>query len=189
MSVRIGTCCVALLIALVTRAAADTFPETLEVADRSLSKVTEARYSVLWKRITDVALYVDPGQPQPDSGDILDPAYSKYLTIEYGLSVSAERFEKMSRDLLEDNWPAEVLAANREGIDTFCGWLRAVEKGDRYAIYWLPGSGLTLALNGNVQGSMSSEEASAIVLSLWLGRAAVSESQRDELLASWRSGR
>lgn len=187
MSLRTGIRGALLWLALVSPLAADTFPAAVEVAGQRLSKVAEARYSVLWKRITDVALYVNPSQSQPESGDILDPAYSKYLTIEYGLSVSAERFEKMSRDLLEENWPEEVLAANREGIDIFCGWLRAVEKGDRYAIYWLPGKGLTLALNGEVQGSLASEEASAIVLSLWLGRASVSESQRDELLDSWRA--
>jgi len=185
--VRFGTYCAALMLSLISGVTAETFPASLDVNGHTLSKVNEARYSVLWKRITDVALYIDPSQSQPESGDILDPAYSKYLTIEYGLSVSAERFEKMSRDLLEDNWPADVLAANSEGIDTFCGWLRAVQKGDRYAVYWLPDSGLTLALNGEVQGSMASREASAIVLSLWLGRAAVSESQRDELLESWRS--
>lgn len=184
---RIRSYCAALLLAVNFSALAGTFPDTVAVAGVGLSKVAEARYSVLWKRITDVALYVDPAQSQPADANILDPRYSKYLTIEYGLSVSAERFEKMSRDLLEDSWPADVLAANRESIDRFCGWLQAVEKGDRYAIYWLPESGLSLALNGEVQGSLPSQEGAAIVLSLWLGRAAVSESQRDELLEHWRS--
>lgn len=184
---KIGVFCTVLMLVLTSGLAAETFPASVELGDRRLSKVTEARYSVLWKRITDVALYIDPAQSLPASGDILDPEYTKYLTIEYGLSVSAERFEKMSRDLLEENWPAQTLAEHREGIDTFCGWLQAVEKGDRYAIYWQPGRGLTLALNDKVQGSLASEQASAIVLSLWLGRAAVSESQRDELLSRWRS--
>jgi hypothetical protein len=185
---KIGKACALLVLGIVTEAAAATFPSVVNVGDASLTRVAEARYSVLWKRITDVALYVNPAQALPENGDILDPAYSKYLTIEYGMSVSAERFEKMSRELLAKNWPAQVLADNLEGIDIFCGWLQAVEKGDRYAIYWHSEKGLSLALNGEVQGSLPSKEASAIVLSLWLGRAAVSESQRDELLNSWRAG-
>lgn len=165
---------------------AETFPAAVAVGETRLSKVAEARYSILWKRITDVALYVDPGQPRPDGGNILDPDYAKYITIEYGLSVSAERFRKMSLDLLEDNWPQAELDENRESIDRFLGWLEGVKNGDRYAVYWLPEQGLSLALNGKVLGSLDSAEGAAVVLSLWLGRAAVSESQRDELLAIWR---
>lgn len=165
--------------------AAETFPAEVAVGEVRLSKVAEARYSILWKRITDVALYVDPEQPRPDDG-ILDPGYAKYITIEYGLSVSAERFRKMSLELLEDNWPRAELDKNRESVDRFLGWLEGVKNGDRYAVYWLPDQGLSLALNGKVLGSLDSAEGAAVVLSLWLGRAAVSESQRDELLAIWR---
>lgn len=164
---------------------AETFPAEVAAGEVRLSKVAEARYSILWKRITDVALYVDPEQPRPDDG-ILDPDYAKYITIEYGLSVSAERFRRMSLDLLEDNWPRAELDKNRESVDRFLGWLEGVKNGDRYAVYWLPDQGLSLALNGEVLGSLDSAEGAAVVLSLWLGRAAVSESQRDELLAIWR---
>ena len=166
--------------------AAETFPAEVSVAGVRLSKVAEARYSILWKRITDVALYVDPGQPRPADGDILDTGYAKYVTIEYGLTVSAERFREMSLELLEDNWPRAELDRNRESVDRFLGWLRGVKNGDRYAVYWLPGRGLSLALNGETLGTLGDAEGAAVVLSLWLGRAAVSESQRDELLAIWQ---
>ena len=170
-------------------AAAQSFPEQVAVGEHSLKRVGQARYSILWKRITDVALYVDRQQAMPDDGDILDPDYRKYLTIEYGLSVSAERFRKMTREQLAEHWSEEVLAANREAIDTFCNWLGAVEAGDRYAVYWLPDSGLTLALNGVAQGTLKDPAGAAVVLSIWLGKAAISESQRDELLAQWQQGR
>ncbi|MBB3047248.1 hypothetical protein FHR99_001484 [Litorivivens lipolytica] len=166
--------------------AAATFPGQVEVGDHSLSRVAEARYSVLWKRITDVALYVDSSQLQPASGDILDPGYRKYLTIEYGLSVSAERFRKMTREQLAEHWSAEDLSRHSETVDTFCSWLTAVEEGDRYAVYWLPEQGLTLALNGEIQGTLNDPDGAALVLSIWLGKAAISESQRDELLSQWR---
>ncbi|WP_372759112.1 chalcone isomerase family protein [Litorivivens sp.] len=162
------------------------FGETVTVGEQTLSKVAQARYSLLWKRITDVALYVDPAQVKPDS--ILEADYAKYLTIEYGVPVSAERFEKMSRDLLVEHWPEEVLARHRAAIDTFCDWLEGVKPGDRYAVYWLPSQGLTLALNDRPLGSLSGDpQGAAIVLSLWLGQAAVSEAQRDSLLQAWRT--
>ena len=77
----------------------------------------------------------------------------------------------------------------RDSVDTFCDWLQAVESGDRYAVYWLPDSGLTLALNGVTQGSLNDPAGAALVLSIWLGKAAISEGQRDELLAQWRQAR
>lgn len=175
----------AVLMVTSVLAGADTFAPSVAVSDRTLSKVAEARYSVLWKRITDVALYVDADKPKPADGDILNPDYAKYLTIEYGVSVSAERFEEMSRELIEENWPPGAVARQQAAIDRFCDWLQAVKEGDRYAVYWIPGKGLSLALNGEVQGTLADPEGAQIILSLWLGRAAVSKSQRDELLKSW----
>lgn len=164
---------------------AQTFEPSVSLGEQTLTRVAQARYSLLWKRITDVALYVDTRQPAPAS--ILAPDYAKYLTIEYGLTVSAERFEKMSRDLLAENWPEETLVRHATAINTFCDWLETVESGDRYAVYWLPSKGLTLALNGRELGTLQDDpEGAAVVLSLWLGQAAVSKSQRDELLAAWR---
>lgn len=177
--------CLFLMLAQAAWSSAQAFEPTVTVGERTLTRVAQARYSVLWKRITDVALYVDSSQAEPKS--ILDHDYAKYLTIEYGLSVSAERFEKMSRDLLAENWPEETLARHAAAIDAFCDWLVAVESGDRYAVYWLPSQGLTLALNGRELGTLRDDpDGAAVVLSLWLGRAAVSEDQRDELLSVWR---
>jgi hypothetical protein len=180
------TVAVLMLMMANTVSIAEAFPKNVAVADHVLNKVAEARYSLVWKRITDVALYVDSDQTVPAGSDILHADYIKYLTIEYGVSVSAERFEKMSRDLINDNWPAKMVSEQKDSINAFCGWLKNVKSGDRYSVYWIPEQGLSLALNDKVQGTLTNPVGAQVILSLWLGRAAVSASQRDVLLEQWR---
>ena len=148
--------------------------------------VSSETYTLLWKDLTYTQLKVDPKQALPESGDILDSTYAKQILIEYKVGVSAERFRKMTNKALEDAFSAEGLAAAAEDIARFCTWYIAVEKGDRYQLTWLPKEGLTLAMNDAELGTISSSESASLILSVWLGRAAVSEDQRDTMLAAWR---
>lgn len=164
---------------------AAVLPGELSHAGTALEKVGEVDYRFLWKRITTAGLYVDENRPRPAPG-ILAVDYPKAVLIEYGVGVSAERFRDMTRDSLAEAWPASELAEHAAAIDRLCNWFRDVEKGDRYALYWIPDNGLTLILNGEALGRIEDARAAQIILSLWLGRAAVSDEQRDRLLAKWR---
>ncbi len=148
--------------------------------------VAADRYKLLWKELTYTELQIDPRQSAPASGDILDPAYGKQIVIEYGLAVSAERFRKLTLDCLADNYSDAELAAHRSAIGQFNSWYLGVEKGDRYRLSWQPEQGLSLYHNQRHLGTLNEPEAAAIILSVWLGRAAVSESQRDYFLGEWR---
>ncbi|GAB3383720.1 chalcone isomerase family protein [Spongiibacter taiwanensis] len=145
-----------------------------------------AEYKLLWKRLTYTELQVDAAQSPPASWDILDPHYAKRLVIEYGVGVSAERFRDMTRDSLEEAFSAQMLAPFDEEIDRFCGLFKPVEKGDQYSLDWQMDTGLGLALNGEPLGRVQDPMAAQIILSVWLGKAAISESQRDDMLAQWR---
>ena len=92
----------------------------------------------------------------------------------------------MTNKALDDAFSAEELAAAAEDIARFCTWYIAVEKGDSYQLTWLPKEGLTLTMNDTDLGTINSSESAALILSVWLGRAAVSEDQRDTMLAAWR---
>ena len=159
----------------------------LPAAANQWTLAAEETYKLLWKPLTHTRLEVDPKQALPDDGDILDPDYAKRITITYEVSVSAERFAKMTREALEDNFDDSELSPHRQHIDAFCSWFLPVEQGDRYSLSWRPNSGLTLAYNDTELGTLEDPDASAVVLSVWLGRAAVSESQRDDMLQQWRN--
>lgn len=145
-----------------------------------------AEYKLLWQRLTYTELQVDPKQAAPAAGDILDPDYAKRIVIEYGVGVSAERFRDMTRESLEDAFSAEALAPFDQDIQQFCDLFKPVEKGDRYSLDWQMDSGLALSLNGEVLGRVDNPQAAQIILSVWLGKAAISESQRDEMLTQWQ---
>ena len=144
-------------------------------------------YKLLWKEITYTELQVDGEQAMPAEGDILTPSYAKQIIIRYGLSVSAERFRKLTDDSLADGYSEEELAPHRRAIDTFNSWYLGVEKGDKYRLSWQPDVGLSLHHNEAHLGTLADAQAAQVILSVWLGRAAVSEDQRDSFLRQWRS--
>ncbi|WP_289083255.1 chalcone isomerase family protein [Spongiibacter tropicus] len=148
--------------------------------------VAADRFKLLWKELTYTQLQVDPRQEAPANNDILSPGYSKQIIIEYALSVSAERFRDLTQEQLEDTYDDAQLAPHRDDIARFNSWYLGVEKGDRYQLRWQTDVGLQLQHNDTVLGTLQDPEAAKLILSVWLGPAAVSESQRDRFLDAWQ---
>tara|TARA_R110001583_G_scaffold461_2_gene4291 strand:- start:426 stop:989 length:564 start_codon:yes stop_codon:yes gene_type:complete len=148
--------------------------------------VSAETFSLLWKDLTYTRLQVDPQQALPASGDILAPDYAKQIIIEYKVGVSAERFRSMTDKALTGAYSPAELAPAKADIALFSSWYKSVEKGQQYRLAWLPERGLQLYLNEEHLGAIQDPNAAALILSVWLGRAAVSESQRDTMLAAWR---
>ncbi|WP_269620153.1 chalcone isomerase family protein [Zhongshania sp. BJYM1] len=149
--------------------------------------VSGETYTLLWKDLTYTELQVDPEQAKPANFDILDISYAKQIIIEYKLGVSADRFRKMTLKALDGAYNEQELSRAADDINRFCSWYLGVEKGDQYRLTWLPEQGLGLYLNDKQLGMIASPESAALILSVWLGRAAVSEDQRDTMLAAWRA--
>lgn len=158
---------------------------TAQLQAAELKQVAESEYRLFWKAITTARLSVDPAASAPD--DILAPSYEKRLGIEYHIGVSKDRFVKMAEDALQDAYSAEELSPHRDAVQQFYDMLEAVSSGDRYQLHWQPEKGLQLLRNGEGVGVIESAEGSRLILSIWLGRAAISESQRDDVLKQWRS--
>ena len=78
------------------------------------------------------------------------------------------------------------MAPHRDDITRFNSWYLGVEKGDRYQLRWQTDVGLQLQHNDTVLGTLQDPEAAKLILSVWLGPAAVSESQRDRFLDAWQ---
>ena len=148
--------------------------------------VSSDTFKLLWKPITYTELQVDSAQSRPANADILDSGYAKRVVIEYKLDVSAERFSDMTQDALADAFDEAELAPYQQDVDRFCSWYLGVDKGDRYSLAWRPKRGLLLSHNDRELGVIENPDAAAMILSVWLGRAAVSESQRDAMLKDWR---
>jgi hypothetical protein len=148
--------------------------------------VSSEHFSLLWKKITYTQLQVDPRQALPEAGDILAPDYAKQIIIEYKIGVSAERFRTMTEKALAGAYSEAELRPAAGDIARFSSWYQDVEKGDQYRLAWRPEQGLQLHLNEAYLGTIHNPNSAALILSVWLGPAAVSESQRDTMLMAWR---
>lgn len=157
------------------------------MAQENWRTVSAETFSLLWKDLTFTRLQVDPRQALPSGGDILKPDYAKQIIIEYKVGVSAERFRNMTEKALASTYTEAELAPAAADIAEFSSWYKSVERGDRYRLSWQPDIGLQLYLNDAYLGVIQDPHSAALILSVWLGKAAVSESQRDTMLAAWRS--
>lgn len=159
---------------------------TVLVAEESWQTVSKESFSLLWKEITETRLQVDRQQAWPVSGNILTPDYAKQIIIEYKVGVSAERFQSLTMKALTEAFTETELRTAMDDIVLFCTWYQDISKGDQYRLSWRPNTGLTLYLNEDPLGVIRDSESAMLILSVWLGRAAVSESQRDTMLAAWQ---
>lgn len=165
--------------------AAGELPARVERSSQVFERVGSEDFRLMWKLISRTGLYVDPDQRQRFGEDLLNPRYHKMLLIEYGVGISAERFVELTRNALEDAWSPDELAVHRDDIDKLCSLYRDVGAGDRYGLYWIDGRGLVLELNNEPLGTIADAGAARMILSVWLGRAAVSVKHRDLLLQAW----
>jgi hypothetical protein len=92
----------------------------------------------------------------------------------------------MAKETLAKHWDAADLEKSHTELEQFYSWMTDVEKGDRYGVHWHPENGFALTLNNKLAGTWQSAEASEIILSIWLGKASISEGQRDDILKQWR---
>lgn len=147
--------------------------------------VATAQFRVLWKTLTWAELSVDPIERTPI--DILDASYSKALQIQYGVDVSADRLRMLAWESINDGWSASQIAEHKSTLDAFFAAFRDVEKGDVYKLRWRPQVGLELLLNETKLSRVQDADVATMILSIWLGPAAVSEKQRQTLLEQWRN--
>lgn len=106
----------------------------------------------------------------------------KRLEIEYFYAIQATGFANATEQGLAANVPAETLAALRPRIDRLNALYRDVKPGDRYALTYLPGVGIELALNGAPLGTIAGADFAAAIFAIWLGPNAIDASLKAQLL-------
>lgn len=175
--------CASLLILLFFSAHANSNVYTT-FNDRIWQQAATADYRFFLIKVTRAQLYIDP-EIQPVN-HILNPTYPKWLKIKYHLAVNAQKLSELTLEALADNYDASALANHQLDIDKFISWYRDVEGGDEYSLVWQPERGLQLNFNDQPVGTIENAQSAQVILSVWLGKAAVSESQRDDILNQWK---
>jgi hypothetical protein len=108
----------------------------------------------------------------------------KRLEIEYFWAISGQDFGKAADHLLAKNFSEETLQHLRPRLEKLHALYKDVGPGDRYALTYIPGAGMELALNSHPLGTIEGEDFSAAYFAIWLGDKPLDESLKKQLLYS-----
>jgi len=157
------------------------FDDRVTVAGSPLVLVSTGllRYRIVFRGYV-AALYVAPGAA-PESVFLADAP--KRLEISYFWGIGGSDFAQATIDGIAKNFrPADVerLRARTERLNALYA---DVKPGDRYALTYLPGRGLELALNGVPRGApVEGADFAAAIFAIWFGRVPFDEGLKRELL-------
>ena len=106
----------------------------------------------------------------------------KALELYYYWDIEGRFFGEAADDILSRALPAERVTALRSRVDRLHALYRDVEEGDRYRLTYSPGVGTTLALNGEVLGTIPGADFAADSFGIWLGSEPLNVPFRDQML-------
>lgn len=157
-----------------------SFPDVVRAGDRELPLrgLGLLRYRIVFRGYVG-ALYLPAQIP---SARVLDDV-PKALELRYFWSIEGKLFGDAAAEVLERTRNEGEMAALQERLDRINTLYRDVEPGDRYRLTYVPGEGMTLALNGETLGTIPGADFAAAYFSIWLGEEPIDEGFRDKLLA------
>ena len=160
-----------------------TFPQSCQVDGSELVLVGTGlqRYLVIYK-VCVAGLYLPAGTR---SASVLNDV-PKRLEIHYFHRIRAAQFAELTKKGVRENTTAGIYARIEPQLDRFVAAYEAVRPGDRYALTYRPGRGVTLALNGVDKISVEGAGFSKALYAVWLGRRPVTQGLKEGLLGGKR---
>jgi len=151
----------------------------IEGFDLRLHGVGLLRYRYVVKAYV-AALYLAEGS---SAADVLADT-PRRLEIEYFWPIEAEDFARSTTEGIGRTRDAAAFAALRDRIERLNARYEDVERGDRYALTYLPGVGTELAKNGRRLCLIEGTDFAAAIFAIWLGPAPLDRSLKSQLLGS-----
>jgi hypothetical protein len=156
-----------------------TFADSYRVGTTllKLRNVGLLRYRIFIKAYV-AALYLGEGvHPEQVLSDV-----PKRLELQYFWSIAGPDFGKAADAVLADNFPAPFIASLRARLDRLHTLYENVKPGDRYALTYVPGLGMELALNGVPKGTIEGADFASAYFAIWLGAKPIDPSLKTQLL-------
>lgn len=168
-----------LLLTGLAEARAETpFPPTLELGTNQLQRIGSGELRKWLIKGCDIALYAEAGIAR---NDILSDR-PRCLELRYTHAITARQFANGAWHSLNQSLSAEQLAPLEGRIAALHALYRDVQKHDRYRLYYLPGQGTHLELNGILLGTIPGADFAAAYFGVWLGIHPLSNKLRERLL-------
>ena len=130
----------------------------------------------------DIAFYAPAGMDAKDA--LADKP--RCLEFFYYRTIESAQFATAAWKTLEGAFSKKVLAANKDAIDELHRLYRDVDKGDRYRLLYVPGTGTQLFLNGKLLGGVKGSLFAEVYFSIWLGDKPLDGTLKARLLGTAR---
>ena len=156
-----------------------SFKETLTIDGQQL----KLKNTALLKHLIVIKAYVG-GLYLPE-GILPDKVLSdipKALLLHYFHKIPAADFAAATTAVIKDSVSDTVFKELEPRIDQMNMLYRDVKPGDEYTASYIPGSGTSLALNGETLGTVPGAGFARAYFAIWLGENPISKSFRDRLL-------
>jgi hypothetical protein len=142
------------------------FPDTVDVSKTTLRKMSEAQYRVFWIfKVFDAAFYVGENYRIKDyPGDI-----PFRLELSYARDIKKEQLIENADKILNDLYESKDIFGYEAEITKMNDAYEDVEKGDSYAITYLPNVGMILTFNGEEKVWIEGSDFVAFYIKIWLG--------------------
>lgn len=166
--------------AIPANAQVDDFPDVLRVSDQVFERVSTATLTRGWVfKVFNAALYLGNEYTLEDYGKANIPIH---LVIEYERKLSRKLLIETADRILIDLHGEARYAEFSENIACLNYHYQTVQRGDRYALTYLPGLGLELSFNGEPKVGIENDDFARYYLSVWLGNHPDTRSLAEQLL-------
>lgn len=158
------------------------FASQLTLSEDRLERKNQTVLTYLWADVYAAAFYAPPQASAHQ-------AFSRPLKLKQRLELYY--FRKIGRnDLIKAAWttlnrqhsPA-TLERLRGELDALHNKFQDIQPGDRYALNFVPQSGLSLERNGQIAFTSQDPELARVYLGIWLAPNGLSDTLRSQLLA------
>ena len=158
---------VAAVPAVATEVAGVTIADSATVGDQKLQlNGAGLRTKVIFKVYVG-SLFV--AAPSKDPAKLLASDTPRRQVMHFLREVGADAIVEAWREGFAANSPSTATALKGR-IDTFCGYWRGRKEGDEAALTYLPGTGLSLTINGKAVGQpVPGKDFADAVLNNWIG--------------------
>lgn len=153
--------------------------ETLTLGTNQLQRIGTGELRKWFIKGCDITLYAPP---ELSRAEMLSNT-PRCLELHYTYPITAKQFANGAWHSLEQTYTKQELLSLRPRIEALHALYRDVRRKDRYRIYYLPGEGTSLELNGRLLGTIPGADFASAYFSVWLGTHPLSDKLRDRLLA------
>lgn len=137
------------------------------------------RTATLFKvRVYAAGLYL--AQPSKNENEIIASSADKALHMVFLRKVDASDIQKSWTESFKQNCGTDCEALT-PSLTQLLSWMTTVQENDRMA-YTFSGSTISVAVNGDLKGSISNQAFARIILSTWIGQHPPTEKLKEGLL-------